>query len=168
MIATVMIYAMALLIGVVAGLRAMTAPAAIAWAAFLGRLDLSGNWLAFMGHIATPCIFTLLAAGELVTDQLPSTPSRKVPVQFGARIVSGGLCGAAIGAADGSWIGGMAAGILGAVIGTIGGADARAGLARMVGKDRPVAIAEDIIAIGGAIIVAGALGRAGAAATGLM
>ncbi|MDB5687018.1 MAG: hypothetical protein JWR77_1607 [Rhizorhabdus sp.] len=165
MMGMVMIYAMALLIGVVAGLRAMTAPAGIAWTAFLGRLDLSGSLLAFMGYVATPWIFTLLAAGELVTDQLPSTPSRKVPVQFGARIVSGGLCGAAVGVAGGSMIGGLAAGVIGAVIGTLGGAAARAGLAQIVGKDRPAAIVEDVIAIGGAIMVAGALGHA---ATSLM
>ena len=33
-----MIYLLALLIGVVAGLRAMTAPAAVSWAAYLGWL----------------------------------------------------------------------------------------------------------------------------------
>lgn len=37
------LYLLALLIGVVAGLRAMTAPAAISWACHLGLLDLSGN-----------------------------------------------------------------------------------------------------------------------------
>ena len=33
----------------------------------------------------------MLALGELVTDQLPTTPSRTVPVQFGTRIVMGAL-----------------------------------------------------------------------------
>ena len=42
-----------------------------------------------------------LALVELVTDQLPTTPSRKVPVQFGGRIVSGAFCGAVLGAAAG-------------------------------------------------------------------
>ena len=92
-----MLYVLALLIGVVAGLRAVMAPAAIAWAARLGWLDLHGSWLAFLGYRWTPWVVSLLALGELVTDQLPGTPSRKVPPQFGARIVSGGLCGAAIG-----------------------------------------------------------------------
>src|SRR6478736_3637573 len=88
---------LALAIGIIAGLRAMTAPAAIAWAAHCGKLHLEGGWLAFMGWHFTPWVFSLLAAAELVTDQLPSTPSRKVPQQFGARIVMGGLCGASIG-----------------------------------------------------------------------
>jgi uncharacterized membrane protein len=36
-------------IGVVAGLRSMTAPAIVAWAANLGWISLSGSHLAFMG-----------------------------------------------------------------------------------------------------------------------
>ncbi len=79
-----------------------------------------------MGYAWTPWIFTLLAIVELVTDQLPSTPSRKVPMQFGARIVSGALSGATIGVAAGSWIVGLIAGVIGAVIGTYGGAEIRA------------------------------------------
>ena len=39
-----------LLIGVIAGLRAMTAPAAISLAARAGRLDLSTTSLAFLGY----------------------------------------------------------------------------------------------------------------------
>ena len=93
---------LALLIGVVAGLRTMTAPTAVSWAAHLGWLDLRGTWLAFLGYAWTPWIMTALALVELVTDQLPSTPSRTVPVQFGARLVSGALAGAAIGAARGA------------------------------------------------------------------
>ena len=76
---------LALLIGIVAGLRAMTAPAAVSWAAALGWLNLDGSWLAFLGYRYTPYILTLLALAELVTDQLPSTPSRTVPMQFCAR-----------------------------------------------------------------------------------
>ena len=41
------IYVLAFLIGVVAGLRAMTAPAAVSWAARLGWLNLQGTPLAF-------------------------------------------------------------------------------------------------------------------------
>jgi uncharacterized membrane protein len=100
-----MAYALALLAGIVAGSRALTAPAAVSWAAHLGYLNLDDTWLAFMGYAWTPWIFTLLALVEYVTDQLPSTPSRKVPPQFGARIVSGALCGATLGVSGGSWIG---------------------------------------------------------------
>jgi uncharacterized membrane protein len=106
------VYVLALLIGVVAGLRAMTAPAVVSWAAYLGRMHLEGTWLAFLGYAWTPYILSALALAELVTDQLPKTPSRKVPMQFGARIITGGLCGTALGASGGTLIGGLVAGVI--------------------------------------------------------
>lgn len=151
------VYLLALLIGVVAGLRALTAPAAVAWAAYLGGLDLSGTWLAFLGNVWARWILTALALVELVTDQLPSTPSRTVPVQFGTRIVTGALSGAAIGAAGGSWVGGLLAGAVGAVLGTLGGRAFRARLAAAFGNDRPAAFVEDAVAVGGALLIVMAL-----------
>jgi uncharacterized membrane protein len=149
-----MIYLLALLIGIVAGLRAMTAPAAASWAARTGSTHLSGSsWLAFMGYAWTPWILSLLAAIELVTDQLPSTPSRKVPVQFGTRIVTGALSGAVVGSCGGRLLIGAIAGAIGAVLGTYGGAAARAMLAAKFGKDRPAALIEDVVAIAGAAII---------------
>lgn len=143
----------ALLIGVIAGLRALTAPAIVSWGAALGWFDVSQTPLAFMGLRWTPVIFSLLALLELVTDQLPSTPSRKVPPQFGARVVMGALAGATLGASGGQLILGLVAGIIGAVIGTLGGAAVRGSLALSFGKDRPAAIIEDVIAIGGAVLI---------------
>ncbi|WP_428028911.1 DUF4126 family protein [Ancylobacter sp.] len=148
-----MLYLLALLIGVVAGLRAMTAPAAVAWAAHLGWIDLSASPLAFMGYAWTPWIFTVLALVELVTDQLPSTPSRTVPMQFGARIVSGVLCGACLGAAGGVLLAGAVLGAIGAVIGTLGGRWARGRLAASFGRDLPAALIEDVVAIAGALLI---------------
>ena len=149
-----MIYLLALLIGVVGGLRAMMAPAVVSWAARLGGLDLGGTWLAFLGNAWVPWVFTVLALGELVADQLPKTPSRTVPVQFGTRLVTGALSGAAIGASGGSWVGGAVAGAVGAVIGTLGGRAVRARLADAFGRDRPAAILEDVVAIGAGLLVA--------------
>lgn len=142
-----------LLIGVVAGLRAMTAPAAVSWAARLGWLNVAQTGLAFLGYAFTPWILTALALGELVTDQLPTTPSRTVPIQFGTRILSGGLSGAAIGAGGGALLVGALAGIVGAVIGTLGGRAGRARLASAFGTDRPAAFIEDAIAIGVALLI---------------
>lgn len=148
------VYILAFLIGVIAGLRAMTAPAAISWAARLGWLKLEGTWLAFFGYAFTPYIFTVLAIGELITDQLPKTPSRKVPVQFGTRIVMGALCGAAIGASAGSLAAGLVLGILGAVAGTLGGFEARTRLVKAIGgNDLPIALLEDLVAVGGAFLI---------------
>jgi uncharacterized membrane protein len=148
-----MLLFLAFLIGIIAGLRALTAPAAVAWGAALGWFDVSQTPLAFMGYRWTPWIFTLLALVELVTDQLPSTPSRKAPMQFGARLIMGALSGASIGAAGGSLIPGLIAGILGAAAGTLGGAAARAKLASVFQKDPPAAILEDAVAIVGAILI---------------
>ena len=141
------IYLAALLIGIVAGLRAMTAPAAVSWGALLGWLPVSETWAAFMGFRFTPWIFSVLALVEFVTDQLPSTPSRKVPQQFGARVISGAFCGAVIGAAGGATISCAGAGVIGAFLGTMGGAEARGRLAAMFGNDRPAALIEDAVAI---------------------
>lgn len=148
-----MIIVAAFLIGVIAGLRAMMAPAAVSWAAHLGYLDVRAGWLAWLGYRFTPWILSLAALGELVTDQLPSTPSRKVPPQFGARIVMGALSGAAVASSTGSWIVGLVAGALGAVAGTLGGAAARGALARGFGSDRPAAVLEDAVAILGAAAI---------------
>jgi uncharacterized membrane protein len=152
-----MLYLLALLIGVIAGLRAMIAPAAISFAAHYGLLDLSGTFLAFLGYQWTPWILLVAAIGELITDQLPSTPSRKVPVQFGTRILMGAVTGGAIGVAAGSlWVGAII-GAIGAVIGTLGGAAARGKLAASFGKDLPAALIEDAVAIAGAVLIVLAL-----------
>ena len=152
-----MLYALALLAGIVAGSRTFTAPAAVSWAARLGYLNLDDSWLALMGYAWTPWIFTLLAIVELILDQLPSTPSRKVPMQFGARIISGALSGATIGVAAGSWIGGLIAGVIGAVIGTYGGAELRGRMAKAFGRDAPGAFIEDAGAIVLGLIIIWAL-----------
>ena len=147
------LYLLALAIGVIAGLRALTAPAAIAWAAWLGLLPLAGTPLGFLAHIAAPIILTIAAIAELIADQLPKTPSRKVPVQFITRILMGGLSGAAIGLVWGTWIVGLVAGVVGAVIGTYGGAYVRARLAKSFGRDLPAALIEDVVAVGGALLI---------------
>ena len=144
---------LAVLIGVVAGLRTMTAPAAVCWMAYLGRLELGDSWLWFLGSLWTCLIFTVLALVEFVTDQLPSTPSRTVPVQFGARLISGGLCGAAFGADAGMLIVGLLCGVVGAVIGTLGGRAFRGKLAAAFGRDQPAAFIEDAVAILGALLI---------------
>lgn len=157
MTSSLTVFVLPLLIGIVAGLRAMTAPAAVSWAARLGWLDLSATPLAFLGYAFTPWIFTLFAIGELITDQLPTTPSRTVPVQFGTRLLVGALCGAAIGASGGALVLGLIAGLVGAVIGTLGGRAVRGKLAAAFGADRPAALLEDAVAIGGALLIVLAL-----------
>jgi uncharacterized membrane protein len=135
-------YALAFLIGLVAGLRSLTAPAVVSWGSRLGWLHLENTWLAFLGA---------LAIGELISDKLPKTPSRKAPAGFAARVVTGALCGAALGVPSQALAGGLLAGVIGAVVGTLGGYEARSRLVRAIGgKDFPIALIEDAIAAGGA------------------
>jgi uncharacterized membrane protein len=147
------LYAAAFLLGIIAGLRTMTAPTAVSWAAALGVLRLTGTPLAFLGATITPWLFTAAALAELVADQLPRTPSRKVPVQFGARVVMGGLAGGAVGLSAGAPLPGIVLGVLGAVAGTYGGAAARARMAAAFGRDLPAAVIEDLVAVGGAAAI---------------
>ena len=151
------IYLLAFAFGVVTGLRTMTVPAAISWAAHFRLIDLHGSWFAFLGNAWVPWLLTALAFGELVTDQLPSTPSRTVPIQFGARVVTGALAGAIVTIGSGNWNAGAAAGVIGAVVGTLGGRAARAALAQRLGRDRPAAFIEDAIAIVSALLFVMAL-----------
>jgi uncharacterized membrane protein len=142
----------ALLIGVVAGSRTFTAPAAVSWAAHLGWLHLTDTPLGVLGASVTPYIFTLLAIGELILDKLPQTPSRKAPGAFIARIISGTFCGAALGAAGGAAVGGLIAGGGGAIIGTFGGYEFRSRLVKASGgRDLPIALLEDACAIVAAV-----------------
>ncbi len=137
-------------IGFVAGLRSMTAPAVVAWAAHLGWINLSGTPLAFMGSIWAVALFTLGALGEYVADTLPNTPARTAPIGLGARIVMGLLTGACLGVAAGMslWVGAIV-GAIGALVGTYAGYYARTGLVRRLKvPDIAVAIPEDLVAIG--------------------
>jgi uncharacterized membrane protein len=143
-------------IGVVAGLRSLTAPAVVAWAAHLGWLNLHGSPLAFMGSLWAVAIFTLLAVVEFVTDQLPTTPARTTAVPLTARIVMGALTGACLGVAGGAslWLGALL-GVIGGIAGAFGGYQARVGLVRVLHvPDFVVAIPEDLVAIGVGLLIA--------------
>jgi uncharacterized membrane protein len=149
----VSVLVLAFLIGVVAGLRALTPLAAASWVARLGWRPLAGSGLAFLGFAATPYVLTVLAIAELVGDKLPQTPSRKTAVPFGVRIVTGALCGAAL-AASQALLGGLAAGALGAIAGTFGGYEFRARLGKAIGSsDLPIALLEDSITIIAAVLI---------------
>ena len=151
----VLVLVLALLIGVIAGLRAMTAPAVVAWGAMLGWIDVTDKWSEWMAHPITVTVLTILLVGELITDQLPKTPSRKVPPQFIARLVTGAFSGAVIGSAFFHTFSATGAGVVGAVLGTLAGAELRSRLAaKNNGNDRPGAFTEDVIAVGGGFLVA--------------
>ncbi len=154
----VIVLLLALLIGFVAGLRSLTAPAVVCWAAFLGWINLYGTWASWVGNSVTVVILSVLAVVELVNDKLPKTPPRTATPVFAVRILLGAFAGAVIGTAWGYRWGGLGAGVIGAVLGTMGGYQARTRLvAAHGGRDLPIALLEDSVAVlGGFAVVAAA------------
>src|ERR1043166_414286 len=113
------------LIGVFAGLRSMTPPAATAWAVHLGWLKLEAP-LVYIGSFASVAILTVFAIGELIADKLPRTPNRTSPPGLIARIVTGGLTGAcvAMGGGQALFVGALL-GVGGGGVGLLGGSQFR-------------------------------------------
>jgi uncharacterized membrane protein len=144
-----LVLAWAVGIGVVAGLRSLLAPAAVAWAAHLGWLHLQGTSLGFMGSNVALVIFSLLALGELIGDKLPKTPKRTAVAPLLARIVTGGLCGASLVVSANQSLGlGAVPGVIGAVIGAFAGYEIRKRLVTQLKvADFFIALPEDLIAI---------------------
>src|SRR5689334_10636550 len=144
----------AFLIGLFAGLRSLTPPAAVAWSIHLGWLKLSRP-LSLIGSLPAVIILSLLAITELMVDKLPNTPNRTAPVGLIARIVTGGLTGACVSLGGGrSALAGAGLGVAGGIVGCFGGYHARARLVKSLRlTDFPVALLEDLIAIGGSLFI---------------
>jgi len=149
------VMALAFGIGVVAGLRTLTAPAAVAWAAHLGWIHLHDSPFAFMTSTWAVLLFSALAIFELVGDLLPTTPSRTAPAPLAARIISGGFCGACLCvSANQSLFMGAALGAIGAVASAFAGYRLRKRLVTgLKVKDILIAIPEDVIALGLALFL---------------
>lgn len=144
------VFAFALGIGVVAGLRSLMAPAAVAWAVHLGWVHLHDTVLAFMESGIALAIFSFIAIGELVADLLPQTPKRTDLAPLLARVVSGGFCGACLCAsANKSLAIGAALGVAGGLIGAFAGYEIRRRLVLKLNiRDYFVALSEDLVALG--------------------
>lgn len=145
----------AFLIGCVCGLRSMTAPAVVAWGAHLGWLHLDGSFLAFLANKISLIVFSLFALGELIADKLPFIPRRTQAGPLGARIVFGAICGAALSISGGAapWIGAIL-GCVGGVAGAFAGYQYRHQLSRRAKvPDFLLALLEDVVAVGGGLLV---------------
>jgi uncharacterized membrane protein len=150
-----MMFLLSFLLGFVDGLRSMTAPAIVCWAAHFGWLHFAGTKLSFIDHPSTLIVFTVLAVIELVLDKLPNTPSRTAPVGLIARIVLGGASGLAL--ATGAGVSASLAGAI-ASVGAIAGAFSgyhirRAAVSRLHVPALVAAITEDVIAIVGGLLI---------------
>jgi len=155
---TIMTWLIAIpLLGLVTGLRSMTAMAVLCWFAYRGDLPLDGTWASWAAKLTTAIIFTVLAVGELVADKLPKTPNRTAPGPLLVRVVVGGLVGAIVAAGlNGSEFEGVILGVGGALIGTFGGFLVRREVvSRMSCRDWPVALVEDASAILCAVLAMG-------------
>jgi len=141
-------YALAVGIGIAAGLRSMTAPAVVSWGAHLGRLKLRGYALGVLGGAWAVGILTVLAIAEYVVDLLPQTPSRTAIEPLAARALSGGVCGACLCVSGGQPV--VAGAVLGAIGGVIGAFGGYQGRKRLVSglkvADAMIAIPEDAVA----------------------
>ena len=147
------VFLLAIGIGIVAGLRSLTAPAVVAWGAYLNWLNLHGSPLAFMGSATIVGIFSVLAIGELVGDKLPMIPKRTSPAPLIARIITGGLCGGCLCASAGqSLVVGAFLGGIGAVVGAFLGYGIRRRIDLHI-NDLVVAVCEDVVAVGLALFV---------------
>jgi uncharacterized membrane protein len=142
-------------VGVISGLRSMTALAVISWAARWGWLDLHSTPLAFLGTTWFAYAITVFAAGELMGDKLPWIPDRTSSPALVFRLITGGLSGAAIFvSARQSLVLGATLGALGALAGAFEGYHLRRRLTKEKGlPDFAIAIAEDLIAVGGAFLL---------------
>jgi uncharacterized membrane protein len=143
-------------LGFVAGLRSMTAPAVVAWASYIGWVNLSNSPLAFMGSRWAVALFSLAALGEYIVDLLPGTPARTAAFPLTARIIVGLLTGASVAMAGGFllWVG-VLGGAIGAIAGAFGGYGTRAGLVHAIHvPDAVIAIPEDVIALSLGLLLA--------------
>lgn len=95
------------LIGLVAGSRAMTPLAAVSDAAQRGDLPAGNRLLDWLGHPAVAAGSKLLAAGELWGDKLHTAPDRIAPTGLLARVITGGLAGAALAPRKQTLLGGL-------------------------------------------------------------
>lgn len=147
---TATVLALAFAIGLIDGLRSMTAPAVVAWAARWKWLDLHNSFLSFMGSAVAAYIFAAAAIIEIVVDKLPNTPSRKAALGLAARIILGGLSGAAICVAGNqSIVIGALLGIAGGVAGAFVGYEVRTRLVKALSvPDFVIAVLEDAFAVG--------------------
>ena len=136
-------------IGVVAGLRSLTSPAVVSWAAHFHRLDLRDSRLALLGSSIAVYTISAVGLGELIADKLSFVPNRTSPFPMAFRILSGAICGAAFCiSANRLLLEGTLLGGLGAINGAFAGFHVRRLLVNYLKiNDTAIALAEDALAI---------------------
>jgi uncharacterized membrane protein len=142
------------LMGVVTGMRSMTALAVLCWFAWLGLLPEQG-WAAWSATLVAAVVFGLCALGEYAGDLSPRAHSRTSTFPLIARMVIGAVAGALCAhALNQPLAGGVIFAVSGVLVGAYGGVSLRVSLARKVGKDWPVGVTESAVALGLAVLAA--------------
>lgn len=156
-----MVLLLTFLVGCVDGLRSLTPPALICWASYFGWLHFAGTRLAFINHRATLIVFTLLAVVELIADKLPNTPARTAPLGLSARILLGAACGLALATSAGISLSfSVVVGSIGAIVGAFAGYHSRRlAVLKAHVPDFVVAVAEDMTAIAGGLLILWSMAR---------
>ena len=151
----VLVLIIALGIGLLCGLRAFAPLALVSWLANWGWMPLAGSHLAFLGTTAGAVTVSVMALAELAGDKWPKTPKRTEAGPLSVRIVTGAMCAVAVFNAAGEY---LPLGVVCGAIGSVGGAFAgyhirRALVSRLRVPDFVVALAEDIVAIAGSLLL---------------
>jgi len=109
-------------LGVLAGMRSMTAPALLSHSlAKNPSKKLGKSRLGFLQSSTTATVLKVMAGGEMIGDKLPNAPDRTAPPVLGGRILSGALVGGATyKAAGGKLLKGALLGSAAAVASTYG------------------------------------------------
>ena len=146
-------------LGFLTGARSMTPIALCCFFAWRRHLWLHDTWAAWAYHPVSVIVFGLLAVGELVGDKLPKTPNRTSAFALVARVAFGGLVGALCATGlHGSAIEGILFGAVGALVGTFVTYHIRKHLVEQMGfKDLYVALVEDVIVVGGSMLMLGVI-----------
>ncbi|WP_407530441.1 hypothetical protein [Methylobacterium oryzisoli] len=135
-------------IGFVAGMRSMSACAALTWAASQGRTR--GDVIP-LGPGAR-ALATTAALAEMAGDKMPFAPDRRIPPSFAFRLAIGAVGGWALTGRGASPRSGALAGVAGAIAGTLLGRAARGPDSRTwAGRSR--GLTEDAVAAGLATLV---------------
>jgi uncharacterized membrane protein len=109
-------YAKAVFVGIIAGMRSMSAPALISdhFSKKHSR-EFEDSALSFLASPTSAAVLKTLAVGEMAADKTPFVPDRIAPPSLAFRAVSGLICGAAVCTAErkrsdiGAAVGGAAA-----------------------------------------------------------
>jgi len=142
------------LMGVVTGMRSVTALAVLCWFAWLGILPETG-WAAWSATAVATIVLGLCALGEYAGDLSPRALSRTSALPMIVRVLFGGVAGALCAQALTEPVaGGVLFGVAGVLIGAYGGVRMRVWLAKKVGRDWSVGVTESVVALGLAVLAA--------------